>query len=233
MPMLPNLIRSESLAQQGYSTIRRAIRDGKIPRGQLFSESSLAASLGVSRTPVREALLNLYQDGVVEIVPKRGYRLAELDDAAIDEIRLLRVALEQVVVKQLCARATAADIQELRAILKGRRRTQQDMFGIDEAFHLRMAELAGLNHIHRVLLGLRGKMYLIASGTRVPALRNEDVVREHHELVDLIERRDCERALNAVTEHVERSVEAFVAARSSLVHDPATLQQRPVPSIQR
>ena len=52
----PDPVRRESLAQQGYVAIRRAIRDGRIPRGQFFSESRLAASLGVSRTPVREAL---------------------------------------------------------------------------------------------------------------------------------------------------------------------------------
>ena len=167
MSSIPTLVRPDSLAQQGYDTIRRAIRDGKIPRGQLFSESSLAESLGVSRTPVREALLNLFRDGVVEIVPKRGYRLVELDEGAISEIRLLRAALEQVVVGRLCTTVTPAEIRELRAILRGRDSSQEDMYTIDEAFHIRMAEMAGLLQIRRELLSVRGKMYLIASGTQV------------------------------------------------------------------
>lgn len=212
----PESVRPESLAQQGYSAIRRAIRDGRIARGQFFSESRLAASLGVSRTPVREALLKLFQDGVVDILPKRGYRLVELDDASISEIRLLRVALEQVVVTGLCARVTPADIRELRAILKGKGRSQEDMFSIDEEFHLRMAELAGFKHVQRVLLGLRGKMYLIASGTRVPALRNQVVVREHEAIVDALEQGDCLKAAKTMTDHVERSIDAFVAARAHL-----------------
>ena len=215
---IPTLVRSASLAQQGYDTIRRAIRDGKIPRGQLFSESSLAESLGVSRTPVREALLNLFRDGVVEIVPKRGYRLAELDEAAISEIRLLRVALEQVVVGRLCETATPVDIRELRTILKGtvangKRRSQADMYSIDEAFHIRMAEIAGLLQIRRELLSVRGKMYLIASGTEVASGRNESVIREHEALVDALERHDCKAARRAITEHVERSIDAFALAR--------------------
>lgn len=217
MSSIPSLVRPESLAQQGYATIRRAIRDGKIARGQLFSESSLAESLGVSRTPVREALLNLFRDGVVEIVPKRGYRLAELDEAAIVEIRLLRVALEQIVVGRLCQTATAADVRELRAILKGKGRSPEDMFGVDEAFHIRMAELAGLRQIRRELLSVRGKMYLIASGTRVAAMRNDKAVQEHAELLDALERHDCRAARRLVTEHVERSIDAFVAARPA--HD--------------
>jgi DNA-binding GntR family transcriptional regulator len=213
---IPNLVRGESLAQQGYNTIRRAIRDGKIARGQLFSENTLAETLGVSRTPVREALLNLYRDGVVEIVPKRGYRLVELDDNAVSEIRLLRVALEQVVVTRLCEVATAEGIRELRAILKDKGRSQQDMYSVDEAFHIRMAELAGLHQIRRELLSVRGKMYLMASGTRVTALRNENVMREHAGVVDALEQRDCEAARRAITEHVERSIDAFVAARAQV-----------------
>lgn len=216
MPSLPNLVRSESLAQQGYHAIRRAIRDGKIARGQFFSETTLAESLGVSRTPVREALLNLFRDGVVEIVPKRGYRLVELDDAAIREVRLLRVALEQLVVQQLCERITPAELRELRAILKGKGRSQADMYSIDEAFHIRLAEMAELFHIRRELLSVRGKMYLIASGTRVTTLRNDKVVSEHEELLDALERHDCAAARRVITEHVERSIDAFVSARSQL-----------------
>ncbi len=220
MTSLPSLVRSESLAQQGYNAIRRAIRDGKIPRAQFFSETTLAESLGVSRTPVREALLNLFRDGVVEIVPKRGYRLAELDDDAISEIRLLRVALEQLVVGRLCETATPANILELRSILKGKGRSQEDMFTIDEVFHTRMAEFAGLHQIRREILSVRGKMYLIASGTRVASLRNDKVVSEHAELVDAIERHDCETAKRVITEHVERSIDAFVAARAQVVQPP-------------
>lgn len=217
MSSIPSLIRPESLAQQGYDAIRRAIRDGKIARGQLFSESTLAESLGVSRTPVREALLNLFRDGVVEIVPKRGYRLVELDDDAIAEIRMLRVALEKLVVGRLCEVATPEHIRELRAILKGKGQSREDMYGIDEAFHMRMAELAGLHQIRRELLSVRSKMYLIASGTLVTSLRNDEVMREHSELVDVIEQRDIRKAKRVVAEHVGRSIDAFVAARDRLL----------------
>jgi DNA-binding GntR family transcriptional regulator len=217
MSKLPSLVRSESLAQQGYKAIRRAIRDGKISRGKFFSETTLAESLGVSRTPVREALLNLFRDGVVEIVPKRGYRLVDLDEAAISEIRLLRVALEQIVVGRLCQTAIAADIKELRAIVAGSGRSREDMYTIDEAFHIRMAELAGLHQIRRELMSVRGKMYLIASGTRLTSLRDENVSSEHSELIDALERHDCENARSVITDHVERSIDAFVAARAQLL----------------
>jgi DNA-binding GntR family transcriptional regulator len=213
MPSFKPLVRSESLAQQAYVSIRRAIREGKIARGELFSETTFAKSLGVSRTPVREALLDLFRDGIVEIVPKRGFRLVELDDAAIDEIRMLRTALEQLVVERLCATATKEDVSELRAIASGKGRTRDDMFGLDEALHMRMAELAGLPQVRRVLLGVRGKMYLIASGTRITKLRNEVVMKEHNEILDLIAKRSSAAARTAMTEHIKKSIDAFMAAR--------------------
>jgi len=223
-PLAPR-IRSDSLAQQGYDAIRRAIRDGRIARGPFFSETTLAQMLGVSRTPVREALLNLYRDGVVQIVPKRGYRLLDLDDAAIREIRLLRVCLEQIVVEQLCALITPAGVAELRAILKGRAAKAIDMYSIDEAFHLRMAELAGLFQIRRELLSVRAKMYLIASGTRVAAMRNTKVVQEHNDLVDAIEARDVRRAKQLIKLHVERSIDAYVAAHARLQEEKKPLER--------
>ena len=224
MSTLAPLVRSDSLAQQGYDAIRRAIRDGRIARGQFFSETTLAQMLGVSRTPVREALLNLYRDGVVQIVPKRGYRLVDLDEAAIREIRLLRVGLEQIVVEQLCSLISPAGVRELRSILKGRADKPADMYSIDEAFHLRMAELAGLFQIRRELLSVRAKMYLIASGTRVAAMRNSKVVQEHAELVDALEARDVRRARRLIGQHVERSIDAYVAARSRLL-EPNSLER--------
>ncbi len=217
MSKLSNLVRSETLAHQGYKAIRRAIRDGKIPRGQFFSESTLAESLGVSRTPVREALLNLYRDGVVEIVPKRGYRLIDLDEAAISEIRLLRVALEQIVVERLCKTATDDNIRDLREILNGESATQTDMYTIDENFHIKMAEMAQLHQIRRELLSVRGKMYLIASGARLTAMRDETVAGEHNALVDALEKHDCKTARRIITAHVESSIDSFVAARVDLI----------------
>lgn len=205
-----------SLAQQGYAIIRRAIRDGKIQRGHFFSETTLAESLGVSRTPVREALLNLYRDGVVEIVPKRGYKLVELGDDDIVEVRLLRAALEELVVDRLCEVATSQDIESLRAILAGHRSGRADMYSIDERFHIRMAEIARFKHITRELLSVRGKMYLISSGAKLPKGRDQQVEKEHFELLEAVAKRDRVEARRLIKEHVEHSIDACVIARKEL-----------------
>ncbi|MCC6006916.1 MAG: GntR family transcriptional regulator [Rhodobacteraceae bacterium] len=213
--MLPlkRLARSESLAHQAYFEIRRAIREGEITRGQFFSEAGFAQSLGVSRTPVREALLDLFREGIVEILPKRGFRLAELDEGAIEEIRMVRICLERLVVSRLCLIATDDDIVELRNIVSGKGTAENDMFGTDETFHMRMAEIAQLPHVRNILMGIRGKMYLIASGARIEKLRNEIVLAEHHALLDRIAERDAEAAETAIAEHITMSIDSFMQGR--------------------
>lgn len=213
--MLPlkRLARAESLANQAYFEIRRAIREGQITRGQFFSEAGFAQLLGVSRTPVREALLDLFRDGIVEIVPKRGFRLAELNEEAIEEIRMVRIALEQLVVSRLCVLAGEEDIAELRRIVSGAETPANDMFGTDEAFHMRMAEIAQLPHVRNILMGIRGKMYLVASGARIERLRNETVVREHHTLLDRIAEGNAEAAKEAISQHITMSIDSFMQGR--------------------
>ena len=211
----PDVVRGDSLALQVYNAIRLRIREGAIPCDHFFSESEFGTSMGVSRTPVREALLALFREGLVEIVPKRGFRLVDLNDDDIAEIRLLRVALEKLVVERLCIRATPKDVESLRNMLAEQRDSKSHIFELDEAFHLRMATLAGLPETGRLLLGVRGKMYLIASGTRVPAIRTDQVLLEHIRIVDTIERRDVHVAQRVIAEHIDRSIDSFLAARSS------------------
>jgi DNA-binding GntR family transcriptional regulator len=166
---LPEAIRTDSFAKQVYNAIRRGIRDGTIARGRFFSEIEFGNSMGVSRTPVREALLVLYREGLVEIVNKRGFRLVEL--------------------------------------------SKDNMFELDEAFHLRLADVAGLRETGRVLMSVRGKMYLIPAGAPIPMMRTEAVIREHAEIVDAVERRDTALAEQLIRDHINRSLDAFIAAR--------------------
>lgn len=228
LPGLRTLPRADTLSQQAYDALRRLIRQGGIARGEMLSEATLAASLGVSRTPVREALLKLFQDGIVEILPKRGFRLAELDRAAIAEIRIMRTALEDLVVRRLCE-APAEGLSTLRALAEeaacGGAAGAAAIFEHDEVFHSTLADLAGLGQVKRVLSGLRAKMHLIASGARVPVERSLGALREHVLILARIEARDADGAAALMREHVARSIAAFEQAAG--LHEDATLTARP------
>jgi DNA-binding GntR family transcriptional regulator len=212
---LPSAIRGDSLATQVHNALRLAIRDGTVPPDQFFSEATFGESMGVSRTPVREALLALFKEGLVEIVPKRGFRLATLTESDVKEIQLLRIALEKLVVEQLCIHGTPTDFRELRSMIKEQATHTSNIFALDEAFHHHMAKLAGLPETGRLLLGVRGKMYLLAAGAKIPKARTDDVLREHARIVSMIEKRDIEGAHQMITDHVERSIAGFLRAKQA------------------
>ena len=93
-PEMQVIDRGESLSQRAYQSLRKAIRDGAIVHGVLYSEKDLADRLGISRTPVREALIELAREGLVTIAPQRGFQLHSLSHAEQEEVYELRLAID-------------------------------------------------------------------------------------------------------------------------------------------
>lgn len=194
----------ESLADQAYRALRRAVRDGVIQRGRFYSESELGERLGVSRTPVREALKALERDGAVEAAPHRGYRLRSIDDAEIAELVAVRLSLERLVIVRLIERIDDAGLQELEAILAAADgpEVRREIFGIDEAFHLAMAELAGLPRTRAILAALRSAMAIVTAGATVAVELTEEVVSQHAALLEAIRARDTATATALLEAHI-------------------------------
>lgn len=223
MTMVPELTRADSLSRQAYDALRRAIRDGRIAPGGLFSESEMASQMGVSRTPVREALIELFREGLVEIVPKRGFRLVDLSDEDIFELRVLRSELEGMVVQRLCEIGDPEHVRQLRVALAAQAGLQGGghpaIFDLDEDFHLLLARLAGLNRTGQTLMGVRGALYLLSGGLTIRSDRTAEVVAEHTAIVDAIEAGDVEPAREAMAGHVGNALDAVLEARQAAVDD--------------
>ncbi|ADB52780.1 GntR family transcriptional regulator [Conexibacter woesei] len=206
------IARSETLAQRAYEALRQAIRTGSMEHERVYSESELAQSMGVSRTPVREALLELSRDGLVEILPQRGFRLRSLSHAEREEIYGLRMALEGYVVERLAMRGDPQHVAALRQLLDGQRRVlEEDPAGfltIDEQFHLLMPELLQLARAHQMLVTLRGAMWLTGSLALSIGERAPHVLEEHTAIVDAIAARDPRAARRAIREHLDASLQA-------------------------
>lgn len=210
-PRIPAIERTESLAQQAYRLLRRAIQRQDLVRETFYSESELAEFMGISRTPVREALIELAREGLVEVIPQRGFRLHVLDDDDRREVFDLRVVLEAYVVEQLAKNATAEDVARLRSLLDEQRRLVDDLdafLEVDEAFHTLMPELAGLRLARQMLGTLRGAMWLLGSSALALPERIPDVLEEHTAVVDAIEAGDVRAAKDAVRRHVRMSAKA-------------------------
>ncbi|WP_432838705.1 GntR family transcriptional regulator [Dactylosporangium sp. CA-092794] len=209
---LPELGRPETLAQRAYAALRRAIREGQLQQGSRYSENALGASMGISRTPVREALIELEREGIIDIIPQKGFQLRVLSAAEQDEVFELRAALESLVVERLARRASADDVMQLRVIIQQQRGLASDPSGfleLDERFHLSMPMLLGMGRTHRMLATLRGAMWLMGSAALRVHDRTSSIIDEHTAIVDAISGGDIATAVSAVHHHLETTAAAI------------------------
>ncbi len=141
--------RRGSARQVVHDVLRRRVLSLELPPGAPLSESELAAELGVSRTPVREALILLADEGLVEVVPQAGTRVSRLSVAAVRTAQFVREAVETAGLALAVSRAGAADHRALEELLErqdhARREGDVDAFmALDDAFHARLLEVAGM-----------------------------------------------------------------------------------------
>ncbi len=203
---IPSVSRVETLARQTYTAIRSSIRSGTIEPDGFYSEVQLAQALGISRTPVREALIELEREGLIEIIPQRGFRLRTITEAERREAFELRILIETNVVRRLAQHATEADVGVLRAILDDQERSIADsaaFLDADEEFHLTMPQLLELERTRRILLTLRGIIWLAGNDAIRAPTRAAEVIREHRAIVDAIAAHDPAGAARALRAHVQ------------------------------
>jgi DNA-binding GntR family transcriptional regulator len=205
--------RPRTLSQSAYLQIRQAIRDGVIKQGALYSENELAERLGMSRTPVREAVIALARQGLVDIASQRGFRLRQLSPAQRQEIFDLRSLVEPYVARKLALQARDHDVAALRALVDAQEELsgedQQSAFlALDEEFHLLMPQLLGLERTHDTMAGLRGAMWLMGFEALALPQRHSAVIAEHRAVVEAIAAHDPDAAAAAIHDHVMRTADA-------------------------
>jgi DNA-binding GntR family transcriptional regulator len=201
----PNNLRS-----QARRVIRASITTGSIQAGELYPISYFATQLGVSASPVREALFDLTHEGLVEVVRNRGFRVVVVDDYDLDEIFELRLMLEAPSVGKLAGRL---DTEQIRAAREHARQIEEcarkrDLVGFLEADRLfhncllqalenkRLADIVGR-------LRLQARLYGLPHLAEIGALMGS--AREHSRILDAIEAGDGACAEKLMRSHIEHS----------------------------
>jgi DNA-binding GntR family transcriptional regulator len=209
--------RSPTLTEQAYGGIRERLIRGMFDGG--MSIPSLAKELGVSRTPIREAILRLAREGFIEILPNKGFVAKPLKEETIKEIFLIRAALESLALVQLVPKVTKRQIAMLSRNLDIQRRTGSGVRGwdpfieVDREFHLMLAKFAGLDITQEILTNLLDLM-VMTKGSSQFVTRRADIIGEHEKIVNALKRRDVKASLKAVASHIDRSedyLRAFLA----------------------
>jgi DNA-binding GntR family transcriptional regulator len=206
------LPRPSSLTDQAYGGIKARLIKGLLGRG--MSIPALAKELGVSRTPVREAILRLAREGFIKILPNKGFAAKPLEEETIREIFLIRGALESIVLGQLVPKITEEQIAMLSVNLDYQRRRTYDVTGWDpffekdREFHWMLAEFAGLKMAQGIVMNLVDLMHMTKASSKFITRCNE-IVSEHEKILTALKRRDLKAGLKAVASHLDRS-EAYL-----------------------
>lgn len=200
--MLINMSPALSATSRVYEAVKRDVLDGVIKAGERIGDAELRQELGVSRTPVREAMLALEQENLVRIMPRLGYFAAEISVTDIADAYQMRFVLEPLVSAMAAVRISEEEADELRVLADVG--TDGSPAGVVRAiernkrFHLRVAEIGGNGRMTRAMseaLDALGRLAILdlQRGRRV-----ESWTAEHLGLVDAIATRDPVCAAEAV-----------------------------------
>jgi DNA-binding GntR family transcriptional regulator len=195
------------LERRVYEQLLDDIVGGAVAPGEQLVEARIAEDLGVSKTPVREALIRLQRDGLVEIEPYRGARVLQPSEQDVIEIFELRVCIEAHVARDLAERQPPEVLKRLRkSIIASRaaldRRDKRAFVKSLRDFNDALAAGCGNQRMAKVLSELRNILELIGNTSlRVPG-REHRSIDEHEAIASAIERGDPEAAMRATAEHI-------------------------------
>nr|WP_237720054.1 GntR family transcriptional regulator [Streptomyces xiaopingdaonensis] len=188
--------------------VRQAIVSGEIGPDEIYSASALASRLGVSNSPVREAMLTLVNQGILEPVRNRGFRIVPISEHDLDEIGEMRRMLEVPAVVALIDRARDEDIEALRPVaaeIEAAARTGDVALFLetDRRFHLSLLELGSNTRLVETVAQLRDQTRLYGVSTLAEQGILQQTAPEHFQLLDAVLARDPARAEAVMTRHLD------------------------------
>jgi DNA-binding GntR family transcriptional regulator len=207
------------------AAVRTAIDDGRLKPGVRYSVYQLAEVLGVSRTPVREALLRLEEAGVIEFEARQGFRILLPRAGDIADIFAVRLALELPAVRQVAAGGHAADtLRTQRALMTeaASRGDEQVFVHLDQGLHDLILAAAGNSRARTIVRGLRETTRLLGAATADKTRTLVDIDDEHGPIVAAIVAGDPDAAAAAMEEHLVNTGKLLVAQALFDEHGTAT-----------
>ena len=196
-----------------FNTLRQAILRGELKPGERLMEVQLANKLGVSRTPIREAIRKLELEGLVLMIPRKGAEVADITEKSLMDVLEVRKALEELAVQLCCDKITGKEIEELHRAADDFRRilkTSDDVTEIAEAdvrFHDIIYLATGNQKLIQILNNLREQMYRY----RVECIKRKEshpiLIAEQEEIIRRIENKEKKEAADIVCRHIDNQAE--------------------------
>lgn len=188
--------------------LKQNIKDTTLEPGALISENELSAALGLSRVPVREALIELSRSGIIEILPQRGSRIALIDPELVEEAAFLRRTLECAVVRLACDSITPEYLLELEANLNLQKFYVKNpmpdkLMELDNAFHRLLFSCCGKQNCHKITMDMGIHLDRIRT-LALTAVKDLKIVGDHCEIFEAVKNRDKNKAAQLMELHLSR-----------------------------
>lgn len=214
------LDRSRQAAPQVLEHLREAIMSLELEPGAVLSRAALAEEFGVSQTPIRDALLRLGEEGLVDIFPQHATLVSRIDVGEAQQAHFLRRSIECEIARVLAGAANEALLARLRAQIDMQVALMGDsslraFIDADRAFHRLMYEAAGVPDLYQLVLRRSGhvdRLRLLHLPTRG---KQQAIVRDHRRIVSAIADRDADAAQAAVRDHLSGTLSQLDAIRKS------------------
>lgn len=199
-----------------FITLREAILQGKLEPGERLMEIALANQLGVSRTPIREAIRKLEIEGLVINTPRRGAVVAEITLKDLRDVLEVRRNLENLAVKLACEKANEQDIRELKELHRSFISTlkNEDLTEVAQAdvkFHDKIYEITDNKRLIQILSNLREQMYRYRFEYIKDEIHRRVLVDEHAMIIEGIENKDVDKAKKYMEIHIINQEKTIVA----------------------
>jgi len=212
-------IHRRRVADDVYERIRAAILSRRFEPGERVDIPALAETFDVSQMPVRQAIGRLADAGLVEIVPRSGTYIAQIDPREISETFEVRAALERLATESAVLNATAEDLQEIEALVNAMDETIEDAGQrlrhdeLNTEFHRRIVRLSGNRKLYEIYEDLEAhiKIARVHSASEEWRARVAKEQAEHRGILDALRRRDAAELGNALTEHIRRAQRNLLA----------------------
>ena len=217
-------IRAKTLHQVVADQMREMIRGGTLALGQKINEKRLCDSMGVSRTPVREAIRILHSEGLIDLVPNRGAFVSQPCIEEINDMFQVMSVLEGMCARLATERMTPGDFQRVASIHQELERhflerNHESYLDVNQRFHVLVQALSGNKVLHDVINGLRRKILLYRHKQLYQPKRFESSIQEHRDLLEAFRRRDAARAETFMKRHLLKQCEALLGLYAEKKND--------------
>lgn len=198
-------------SDQVFRELIRAIRTLRLEPGQLLSETELARQLGVSRTPVRDALARLVDMGLVAVTPQVGTRVSLIQLGEVEQARFMREHLE-VAAFEAAAKLPEVDTTQARAFLAEQRAAAKAgdldrFFAADEAMHEQIFAMCGYRRVWEAVGRMKIQLDRIRRLSLPEPAALEELMAEHQQILDALDKRDVAAGRRHIRAHARRAIE--------------------------